>query len=241
MSAEVEICLQDATGAQVALDGGATRVELCSALEIGGLTPSAGTIAAVRALTDRADFLQVLVRPRPGGYVYTPSELAVTCADVAAAVDAGADGVVVGALTPERTIDEEAMSRLVDAARGRTVTFHRAIDVVSDRPAALRTLIGLGVDRVLTSGGADRAPDALAELAEMVAVADGRLQVMAGGGILPPMVAQVLGSGVDAVHLSARVHRRDNGGPGGDGWHWQTDPGLVAAAVDAARHAGAAV
>lgn len=231
---EVEICVQDATGADLAMRTGATRIELCTALELGGLTPSHAAVATMRALTPRPGWLQVLVRPRAGGYVYEPTELAVARADVAAAVAAGADGVVVGALTPDRTVDEAATAALIAAADGRTVTFHRALDVVTDRARALQTLIDLGVDRVLTSAGAARAVEAIGELAHLVEVADGRLQVMAGGGVTTGDIPRLRAAGVDAVHLSARVHRRDNGGHGGEGWHWQTDPGLVAAAVEAA-------
>jgi copper homeostasis protein len=229
----VEITVQDAVGADLAMRAGARRIELCSALELGGLTPSHAAIATMRALTRRPGWLHVLVRPRAGGYLYEPTELAVATADVAAAVEAGADGVVVGALTPERGVDARAMAAFVEAAGGRTVTFHRAMDVVSDRARAVETLVDLGVHRVLTSCGATRAADALPALGALVEAAAGRLEVMAGGGVSGPDIPRLLDVGVDSVHLSARVHRRDNGGAGGEGWHWQTDPGLVADAVAA--------
>lgn len=228
----VEICVQDAAGAQAALDGGATRIELCSALDLGGLTPSQATIASARALTDRAGWLQVLVRPRPGGYVYTAAEIDVTCADIAHAVEAGADGVVVGSLTAGGEVAASHVRAFLEAAQGRTVTFHRALDIVPDRLAALEVLAGLGVHRVLTSCGERHAVDALAELSELSRAAAGRLQLMAGGGVRPADVAALARAGCDAVHLSARA--RADGGRGGEGAHWTTDRGMVTAAVRAA-------
>ncbi|GAB2614811.1 copper homeostasis protein CutC [Pseudactinotalea suaedae] len=228
----VEICVQDVAGAATALDGGAHRVELCSALEVGGLTPSMAAIESVRALTDRSGWLHVLVRPRPGGYLYTSAEIDLTCADVAHAVAAGADGVVVGALTREGTVDAGHLRALVDAAQGRTVTFHRAFDAVADRRAALEVLAAAGVDLVLTSCGRAHAVEAAAELSDLARAAAGRLRIMAGGGVRPGDVAKLAAAGCDAIHLSAR--RRAEGGPGGEGTVWHTDPSLVAAAVAAA-------
>lgn len=230
----VEICVQDPAGAATALAHGARRVELCSALELGGLSPSIAAVEAVRALTDRDGWLQVLVRPRPGGYVYTSEEIDLTCTDIAHAVAAGADGVVVGALTPERTVAGAHVRALVAAAAGRTVTFHRAFDVVVDRAAALEELAALGVDRVLTSCGQVHAVEAADELSGLVRRAAARVQVMAGGGVRPADVPLLRAAGVDAVHLSARSPGR-HGGHGGEGTHWRTDPALVAAVVAAAR------
>lgn len=234
----VEICVQDPAGAQVALDGGATRIELCSALALGGLTPSVASIAAARALTDRVGWLNVLIRPRPGGYVYSPAEVDLTCADIAAAVERGADGVVVGSLTPDGRVEASHVRAFVDAAQGRAVTFHRAFDVVADRRAALETLAGLGVDRVLTSCGERHAVDAVDELASLARIACGRVQIMAGGGVRPPDIPSLIAAGCDAVHLSARAPA-DGGGAGGQGESWRTDHGVVAAAVRAAGRTNA--
>ena len=231
----VEICVQDVAGAQAALDGGARRVELCSALEVGGLTPSIGMIESVRALTGRAGWLSVLVRPRPGGYVYTPAEVEVTCADIARAVEAGADGVVVGSLTPEGQVQRSHLRDFVGAAQGRTVTFHRAFDVIRNRPAALEVLVESGIDRILTSCGEEHAVDAADELARLVDAAAGRLELMAGGGVRPRDIPILAAAGCDAVHLSAKRARTD-GGAGGEGKVWSTDPAIVAAAaLEAAR------
>src|SRR3954469_23264790 len=152
-----EIAVQDIAGVRVALAEGATRVELCSPLGLGGLTPSAGLVRAAVAETrdaGRDGFVQVLVRPRGGGFVYDADELDLTLADVRFAQAAGASGVVVGALTGDGAIDLEAVRRIVAAAEGLEVTFHRAIDVVRDPVASAEALAELGVTRVLTSGGA---------------------------------------------------------------------------------------
>lgn len=230
----VEICVQDPVGARVALDGGASRIELCSALEVGGLTPSPATISAARALTGRAGWLNVLVRPRPGGYVYDTAEIDLTCADIAHAVAAGADGVVVGALTGSGEVAIDHVRAFLGAAQGRTVTFHRALDVIEDRRAALEALARLGVSRVLTSCGRAHAVEAAAELTDLVRLSDGRVEIMAGGGVRPGDITTLAGVAVDAVHLSARA-RASDGTPGGEGQHWRTDAAIVAAAVAAAR------
>lgn len=237
MTVAVEVAVQAAAGARVALAAGADRVELCSALgATGGLTPSPARIAQVVAAGLP---VHALVRPRPGGFVHDDDERALLVAEVRDCVAAGAAGVVVGALTVARTVDARTVEALVAAARGAEVTFHRAFDVVADRAVALDALVGLGVTRVLTSGGAPAAPDALDELALLVAHARGRVQVMAGGGVRPGDVPALVAAGVDAVHLSARALVPDPGpaGPGGGPAAplETTDAALVAAAVAAAR------
>lgn len=194
----VEIAVQDAAGARVAREAGADRVELCGALAAtGGLTPSLGTIEQVVAVGLP---VHVLVRPRAGGFQHDTDEIALMAADVRHAVRAGATGVVVGVLDAWGDVDRDAVARLRDAADGRDVTFHRALDVVPDRLVALRTLADLGVRRVLTSGGAARTILGLDELAAMVREETG-VEIMAGGGLRAPDVAPLLVAGVDAVHL----------------------------------------
>lgn len=196
----LEIAVQDPEGIAVARDHGADRIEICTALALGGLTPS-------RALIDAAVAsglpTHVLVRPRAGDFVYSPAEQAVLLADVRVALEAGAHGVVIGALRESR-VDTDLVSSIIEEAADAEVTFHRAFDVVADRGTTLRLLVELGVDRILTSGGADRAPDACNELVRLVTLADGRIQVMAGSGIDATTVWPVLATGVDAVHSSAK-------------------------------------
>lgn len=213
-STAVEVAVQDPAGARVALAAGADRVELCAALgATGGVTPGAGTIRQTRAVGLP---VHVLVRPRPGNFVYDDGEADVLVAEVQQAVGLGAAGVVVGALTATGEVDVPLVRRLVGAAGGTEVTFHRAFDVVADRAAALAVLGDLGLTRVLTSGGAGTAVDGVAELAALVHAA-GDVQVMAGGGVRPQHVPSLLGAGVAAIHLSARRYAADGGdvGPGG--------------------------
>lgn len=236
----LEIAVQDVAGAVIARDGGADRVELCSALgATGGLTPSPGL---VHAASSAGIDVHVLIRTRPGGFVYTDDELRVLAADVQTAVRLGAGGVVIGALRSDGSLDSVGTGRLVDAARaaeqvvGRAVdvTFHRAIDAADDPVTVLSALGELGVNRVLTSGGAARAGDGLAVLRALVA-ADTGVQVMAGGGVSADTIPAILATGVRAVHLSARSTIPDPGaaGPGGGTASELevTDPALVAAAA----------
>jgi len=249
----LELAVQDPQGVRIAAAVGARRVELCVGLgATGGLTPSAGLVeAAVEASRStvvaapgpgvddgsRVE-VHVLVRPRPGGFVLTRDDLDVQVRDVRAAVAAGAAGVVVGALTSAGEVDADAVRALVDAAGGREVTFHRAIDVVADPLAALDRLAGLGVVRVLTSGGAPRSIDGVDRLRAMAAHARGSLggavQVMAGGGVRPEDVGALVAAGIDAVHLSAKRVVADDAGPGGGagsgGGYEVTDRDVAAAA-----------
>lgn len=235
---ELEIAVQDVAGARIAAQVGADRVELCTALaSTGGLTPSAGTVAAVaEALTGTGTTVHVLIRPRSGGFVYEADELAVQVGDVRAVLDAGADGVVVGTLTPTG-IDEVALAALADAAAGADLTFHRAFDVLRDREAALTVLGAAGVRRVLTSGGAASALEGIAELARLAPPARAAgIELMAGGGVTADAVPALATAGVAAAHLSARRHVSEAGGPGGgaDGYD-VTDLGLAEAAAAAVR------
>ena len=152
MTMILEVCAGDIAGVEAAARGGAARVELCSALDCGGLTPSAGMIAeALRVPRLR---VHVLIRPREGDFVYSRRELDVMLADIAEARRLGAHGVAVGALTADGAVDVEAMRQVVDAASAVQLTFHRAFDRVADAVAALRQLRELGVYVVLLSGGA---------------------------------------------------------------------------------------
>lgn len=231
----LEIAVQDAAGALLALRAGAERVELCQALSAtGGLTPSGATVDAVCAVAEHPAAVAVLIRPRPGGFVYDEGEVAVVAADVADAVRRGVGSVVVGALTADGTVDRRALDAWRSAAGDADVVFHRAIDTVPEPSALIDDLVECGVRRVLTSGGAARSVDGAATLARMVAAADGRLQVMAGGGVRPDDIPALLAAGVDAVHLSARRPSGDpsSTGPGGGEPGWDvTDPGIVSLAA----------
>lgn len=233
----VEIAVQSAEGVRIAMDAGATRVELTQGLRLGGLTPSAGLIEdAVMLSAARAAFVHALIRPRGGGFVYDADEVETMVRDIRAAARLGANGVVVGALTEDGRLDLDTLHRFIDAAEGLDVTVHRAVDASADPVAAVGQLAGLPVRRVLTSGGAPRCADGLDTLAVMVREAGERLEVMAGGGVAIDGIAALVAAGVDAVHLSAsRPVERGVSGPGGGADAFEvTDAQLVAAAVAAA-------
>lgn len=236
----IEIAVQDVAGARIALEAGAARVELCQALALGGLTPSAGLVAETAEAAQaagRTGFVHVLVRPRGGGFAYDADEVRVIERDIRIAVAHGADGVVVGALTPEGELDLDALDRFVDAAGGAQVTVHRAVDAADDPFAAVAALAGRGVARVLTSGGAADCRAGVGQLALMSGELAGAVEVMAGGGVKVADIPLLAAAGVDAVHLSARgtTTRGGASGPGGGVVGFDvTDPGLVRAAVAAA-------
>lgn len=235
----VELAVQDVTGVRVAVALGVDRVELCSALGLGGVTPSVGVVEAAVAAAQGVVGVHVLVRPRPGDFEYDRDELDVTLRDVRRALDAGAAGVVVGALTEAGALDVGYVRTVVELAQGREVTIHRAVDVSADPAAAVLAAAESGATRVLTSGGAPSATEGTATLARMVSLVGDRLQVMAGGGITPDTVPAVLASGVHAVHFSARRAVASRGIPLGardDGSHDVTDPDLARRTVAAVRH-----
>jgi copper homeostasis protein len=237
----VEIAVQDAAGVRIALASGAARVELCQALGIGGLTPSAGVIETAVELAQAASvpaFVHVLVRPRGGGFVYDADEVDTIVRDIRFVRSLGGHGVVVGALTDAGALDLDAIERFIDAAGDLDVTVHRAVDASVDPLGAVASLVPGGVRRVLTSGGAATCLDGVDSLRAMATEADGRLEVMAGGGVRIEDIPRLARAGVDAVHLSARGRTARGGpsGPGGgvDGFD-STDEELVRAAVAAAQ------
>ncbi|MGB7211360.1 MAG: copper homeostasis protein CutC [Gemmatimonadales bacterium] len=194
-----EACVESVVDAVSAERGGAARVELCVDLAVDGLTPSAEMIRdSCRALTIP---VMVLVRPRAGDSHYSAEEIDGMIGDIERIKSHGAAGVVIGVLDADLEVDRAAMARLIKAARPMSVTFHRAFDAVRDRSVALETLVTLGVDRVLTSGGAVSAEAGIDALRELVGQASGRIGVLAGGGIRPANVARIVeGTGVREVH-----------------------------------------
>ena len=231
----VEIAVSGAGGARIAIEEGADRIELCTCLEVGGLTPSAATIEqAVAVAAGRTGFVHVLIRPRPGDFVYDRDEVATMVRDIERARDGGVAGVVVRALTASGSVDHEIVAALRDAAGDRQVTFHRAIDVVSDPRRDVARLAEAGVARVLTSGGAARVRDGLAVIRDL---ARERIEVMAGGGLTVADVPAAAAAGAAAVHLSARriVRGHPSGPGGGAAEHAVTDRRSVREVVAAAR------
>ena len=200
----LECCVGSPLSAINAELGGAARVELCSALELGGLTPSWGSIWLAKEKIDIPLF--VLVRPRGGDFHYTPSELDIMKNDIATARELGADGIVLGALREDGSIDSEASAGLIEAAAGASITFHRAFDSTPDPLAALETLCELGVDRILTSGRAPRAEDGTELLRRLQQAAADRIGILPGGGINHENCRQIIElSGAGEIHVGSAV------------------------------------
>lgn len=203
--ARVELCVDSAAGASIAREAGADRIELCSALELGGLTPSEGLLR--QSLAEFSGPVVVLLRPRGGDFVYSESELRTIEHDLDVALRLGPRGVVgvaVGVLTRGGDVDVRAMDRILDRARPLQVTFHRAFDLCRDLDAALDALLALGIDRVLTSGGAVDASAGASTIRRLVARAGTRLSVMPGGGVRADNVRAILEStGAREIHGSA--------------------------------------
>ena len=200
MSMLVEACVDSVESSLAAERGGARRLELCDALFDGGTTPSAGMIAACKEAVSIPVF--VMIRPRGGGFVYSDKEGDVMRRDIVAARELGADGVVIGGLRRDNTIDVDLVRLLLEAAEELPVTFHRAFDFTPDLEASLDVLANAGVKRVLTSGGARSAAEGTSALAGLVRHAGSRIVVMAGGGIRNENVRELLSvSGVREVHV----------------------------------------
>lgn len=198
-----EICcgsLESALNAQAA---GAQRVELCSALALGGVTPSYGLIEQARKRL-KLD-INVLIRPRQGDFLYEPEEVAVMISDIQACARIGVNGVVIGALDPYGNVDMDSCRAMVAVAKhlGLSVTFHRAIDRARDIMEALEDVIALGADRVLSSGGKPTAYEGLDVLSQMNRIAGGRIVIMPGAGVNAGNINEILKkSGASEIHFS---------------------------------------
>lgn len=196
----LEVCVDTAAGLRMAHAGGADRIELCSALELGGLTPTAGLIALAARMGVCA---RVMIRPRAGDFVFTPDDLDMMRADIAATRASGLEGVVLGANRPDGTLDIDMLRVLVDESAGLRKTLHRAFDLVPDIAEAVEEAIALGFDTILTSG---RASSALAGIDDLVLarkIAGDRITIMAGAGIDAANVGRILAAApLGAVHGS---------------------------------------
>jgi copper homeostasis protein len=203
----VEACVQTVASAVAAEAAGANRIELCVNLAEGGLTPSAGSLRAARSRVQIP--IHVLIRPRVADYVYDDAELEAMLLDIREARRSGADGVVLGALTRGAMVDREITAQLAAAARPLAVTFHRAVDQTPDLGAAVATLVELGIDRVLTSGGAETADQAIPTLASLVGGFGARITILAGGGVRAGNAARIARrTKVPELHLGPRLPGR---------------------------------
>lgn len=243
MSKILEVCVDSLASARAAAEGGADRLELCSALAVGGLSPYPELLRQIKQVCRLP--VRCLMRPRAGDFLYTREEIDLLCDQMETLRKAGADGFVVGALTPEGTLDLPAMDQLLAACGGLPVTLHRCIDVARDLEEVYSAAAQLGIDTVLTSGGAAACLDGAEQLERLLALRDANHgpEVLIGAGVN----ARVIGTlrqrlpGARAFHMSGKMlvesgmqFRREGvpmGLPGLDEWHiQQTDAQAVRAA-----------
>lgn len=210
----VEICANSLESALAAQQGGADRIELCTALHLGGLTPSHGLI--LKTLESIQIPAHVLIRPRPGNFHYSKRELAIMEHDIAFCREVGCAGIVTGVLDPESVveIDIPALASLIMESLGMDFTFHRAFDLVKNPERVLDILIKARVTRILTSGQQPKAIDGINLLKKLKKKADNQLEIMPGGGINPDNVSAFIDAGFESVHLSATGKAIENEGDG---------------------------
>ena len=196
----IEVCVDSVASAVAAELGGAQRVELCSDLLEGGITPSVGLMEAVRSRITIG--LHAIIRPRAGDFSYSAEEFDIMGRDIEVAKAARADGVVLGILDPSGRVDISRTRRLVELARPLSVTFHRAFDVSRDLARSLEEVCQSGADRVLTSGGEQTCWHGIETISQLVKSGHGRITIMAGGGIAPDNAADILErTGVSEIHV----------------------------------------
>lgn len=202
---EVEVCVYSLESCLNAQAAGADRVELCTAMYDGGLTPSAAAIRMARNLLSIE--LYVMIRPRGGDFLYSDLEFQQMKEEILYAKSCGADGIVSGILSADGRVDTERMSVLVECAAPLKVTFHRAIDMVADMEEALEDVIRAGCYRILTSGGENDVEKGKGNIRRLVDLAKGRIKIMAGAGVNAANAPWLIKNGVDAIHLSGKNHR----------------------------------
>ena len=231
MAGILEVCVDSLASARAAIAGGADRLELCGALSIGGLTPYAELLRQIRQESDIP--VRCLMRPRAGDFLYTPEEIQMMAAQITALRAAGADGFVIGCLTPEGDLDSKAMAPLLEAAKGTGLTLHRCIDVSRDPVQTYLNAGKLGIDTVLTSGAAGSCLQGLEIIGNLLQLRDsqGGPEVLMGAGINAATITKFREAfpQARAFHMSGKenvpsgmVFRREGvpmGLPGLDEWH----------------------
>lgn len=197
----LEICASSYKSAQVAVLGGANRIELCEDLSIGGITPNSSLLSKV--INDFTIETHVLIRQRGGDFCYSPLEVKEMISDVKLAKKIGAKGVVFGALTQNRTLDLISLTALVQAAQGMDYSFHKAFDELENPEPAIEQLIKMGFTRILTSGGKRTAFEGLPHLIQWQKNFGNQIEIMPGGGIRPENISSFLGHKFKSVHSAA--------------------------------------
>ncbi|MDO6497703.1 copper homeostasis protein CutC [Photobacterium sanguinicancri] len=206
MIMQIEVCIDNLESLHYAQQGGATRIELCSSLALGGLTPSAGfmRLAAKHATIP----VYAMIRPRQGDFLFSSDDVEIMLADVHAAKQAQLQGIVVGALTADGHIDRDILNALMKQASTLGVTFHRAIDQCADPFAALDAVMQAGCERVLTSGLAPSAPEGIAMIKRMVGHCGNHLSIMPGAGVTANNALSIIQqTAVHEIHLSGKSTR----------------------------------
>ena len=246
MAKVLEVCVDSLASARAAVKGGADRLELCSALLAGGLTPYEVLLRQIKAESNVK--IRCLMRPRAGDFLYTSEELELLRQQISQLKEAGADGFVIGCLTADGELDKQAMKPLIEACGNRGITLHRAIDVSRDLEKTYLDACDLGIDTVLTSGGAASCKTGRENIEKLLALRDrvGGAEILIGAGVNADVIRRFRAemSGARAFHMSGKTElesgmrfRREGvpmGLPGLDEWHiQQTD----AEAVKAARAA----
>ena len=201
----IEVCAYSLQSCLTAQAAGARRIELCGGLAEGGTTPSAGLIQLAQQHLTVSLF--IMIRPRGGDFLYTDAELSVMMADIENAKKMGADGVVLGVLRADGTVDDDRTAQLVDLAHPLPVTFHRAFDMTRNPLEALESVIRTGAVRILTSGQQPTAEAGLPVLRQLVKQAAGRIEIMAGAGVNSTNAGALIATGIDALHLSGSVRQ----------------------------------
>lgn len=204
----LEVCITSPADAETAQYGGVQRLELNSALALGGLTPSVGTLVEVRASTTLP--IIAMVRPRPGGFCYSAREFAVLCRDAEAMLAHGADGIAFAVLTAQGEVDQARCRTVRELCGSKSAVFHRAFDVVPQPSTTLEQLIDLGFHRVMSSGQEVNCYNGSALLAKMIQQAAGRIEILPAGGINAFTVADVVTrTGCTQIHASLRTTNGD--------------------------------
>lgn len=205
----LEVCVDDLAGLQAAIEGGADRIELCSALALGGLTPSLGLMELAATFDIPCN---AMIRPRAGDFVFSEEEIEIMLADIAAARNAGLAGVVLGASLPDGRLDRMVLQTLARAAEGLDLTLHRTFDLVPDIAEAVEVAVRLGFSRILTSGGARTALEGVDGIGQAMASAKGRIAIMPGAGISAEIAPEFRALGIAEFHASCSVALDDGAG-----------------------------
>lgn len=224
-----EICALNIQSAFAAAEAGAQRIELCAALDVGGLTPSPGLILS--AVRDTGILVNVLIRPREGDFCYNDQEFKIMLDDIRFCREAGANGVVVGALNVNGQLDLPKLEAMHREAEGIEIAHHRAFDFCADPELALEQLIQLGYKRVLSSGQANSAFEGRFMLQKIVQQANGRISIMPGAGIDASNIREIANtSGAREFHFTGKTKMEPDSGnaiQGLDAWYWKSDVGVI--------------